>query len=71
MPKHWIPLESNPEVLDGFAAKLGVVNVPKHFRFCDIYGLDLELLGMVPSPVLAVLLLYPITPHTEEQREEG
>ncbi|KAI7755640.1 hypothetical protein M8C21_003480, partial [Ambrosia artemisiifolia] len=34
----------------------------------DVYGLDEELLEMVPKPVLAVLFLYPITPESEQER---
>lgn len=38
MGKRWLPLESNPEVLNDFAAKLGMA-VDK-FKFCDVFGLD-------------------------------
>ncbi|KAG5562445.1 hypothetical protein RHGRI_005246 [Rhododendron griersonianum] len=34
----------------------------------DVYGLDEDLLEMVPKPVLAVVFLYPLTAKTEEER---
>ncbi|KAF2073742.1 hypothetical protein CYY_004944 [Polysphondylium violaceum] len=63
--KTWIPLEANPEVLTTFMQSLGVA---KEWEFCDIYGIDQELLDMVQKPIAAVILLFPITDAYEQNR---
>ncbi|CAJ1943282.1 unnamed protein product [Sphenostylis stenocarpa] len=78
--KRWLPLEANPDVMN---QAISLLLFPYHsakcfnhsFNYdleeaecCDVFGLDEELLEMVPKPVLAVLFLYPITAKTEEER---
>lgn len=64
--KRWLPLEANPDVMNQFLWGLGV---PADEAECyDVYGLDEELLEMVPKPVLAVLFLYPLTTQSEQER---
>ncbi|KAL1553503.1 Ubiquitin carboxyl-terminal hydrolase 3 [Salvia divinorum] len=64
--KRWLPLEANPDVMNQFIWGLGVS--PDEAECFDVYGLDEDLLAMVPQPVLAVLFLYPITRKSEEER---
>ncbi|KAH9777040.1 ubiquitin carboxyl-terminal hydrolase 3 [Citrus sinensis] len=64
--KRWLPLEANPDIMNQFLCGLGL---PAEEAECyDVYGLDDELLAMVPQPVLAVLFLYPLTAQSEEER---
>ncbi|KAI8320408.1 peptidase C12, ubiquitin carboxyl-terminal hydrolase 1 [Martensiomyces pterosporus] len=63
----WIPLESNPEVINAMLSKLGV---DPTFGFSDVWGLDDELLSMVVQPVKAIVFLFPLTPKYEAERKE-
>ncbi len=38
MGKKWLPLESNPDVLNDFVSKLGYDT--SKYSFCDVFGLD-------------------------------
>ncbi|KAH9586462.1 Peptidase C12 [Trypanosoma melophagium] len=64
MPKKWLPLESNPEVMNIYLKALGVPE-PK-VAFNDVFGLDTDLLAFVPRPVCAMLLLFPATEKIDD-----
>jgi len=63
----WVPLESNPEVFNAFARKAGL---PGSWEFVDIYGVDEDLVAMVPPGCVAVTLLFQCTENLERAKEE-
>ncbi|PIK34742.1 hypothetical protein BSL78_28438 [Apostichopus japonicus] len=63
----WIPLESNPEVMTKYMYKLGM---SKAWMFTDVFGLDPDLLAMLPQPVVALILLFPETENIKKADRE-
>ena len=63
--KHFIPLESNPDVFTGLMHDLGVSN---RLKFVDVWSIDdPDQLAVVPHPVLALILVLPSS-DTYEQK---
>lgn len=61
-----VPLESSPEVFTKFARQLGLSN---EVEFHDIYSLtETELLGLLPRPIKALILLFPLNDYFESLR---
>ncbi|KAJ1390637.1 putative ubiquitin carboxyl-terminal hydrolase [Ochromonadaceae sp. CCMP2298] len=66
MPKHWFPLESNPDVMNTFVEKMGLNAAA--YSFTDVLSTEDWALEMVPQPIVGVLMLFPIKPASEEHR---
>ncbi|KAJ4485337.1 ubiquitin C-terminal hydrolase L3 [Lentinula aciculospora] len=65
--KHYIPLESNPEVFTELIHALGVSSL----SFQDVYSLDdPELLSLVPRPILGLVLIFPAMEDYDKVLEE-
>ena len=66
--QRWFPLESNPQLMNDYVNKLGFdTNL---YEFCDVYSTEDWALAMVPQPVAAVVLLYPLTDQQESFRNQ-
>ena len=61
--KHFIPLESNPEVFTQLSHNLGASS---SLRFQDV--LSLEEPALFPRPALALILIFPTPPTYEDQK---
>ena len=64
--KHWFPLESNPEVINKFVSEMGYDT--SEYSFSDLYSTDDWALAMVPSPLKAIVMLFPCTENQEAHR---
>ena len=62
----WFPLESNPPLLNAYISKLGFDT--SKYQFVDVFSTEDWALDMVPQPVAAVIMLYPITEPQEAHR---
>src|SRR4051812_1384602 len=61
--KHFIPLESDPDV---FNELINLLGVPRSLCFQDVLSLDGP--HLFPRPVFALILVFPTTNGYERQR---
>lgn len=57
--QRWFPLESNPQLINSYIQNLGFDT--SLYEFVDVFSTEDWALDMIPQPVAAVLMLYPLT----------
>jgi ubiquitin carboxyl-terminal hydrolase L3 len=62
--QHWFPLESNPQLINAYIQKLGFDT--SLYEFIDVFSTEDWALDMIPQPIAAVLMLYPLTEAHQE-----
>ncbi|XP_072940798.1 ubiquitin carboxyl-terminal hydrolase-like [Epargyreus clarus] len=62
-----LAMDSDPEIMNRFLQKLGV---PDKWRMVDVLSLEDDALDLVPQPVLALILLFPLSETYEQYRHE-
>ncbi len=58
MTQSWLPLEANPDLLTEYSRTLGL---PADVHFHDVLSVDAWALEMIPTPIKAILLLFPLS----------
>lgn len=66
--RRWFALESNPALWNSYVTRLGLDTT--YYEFVDVFSTESWALEMIPQPVMAVLMLYPISKNQEDWRRE-
>ena len=57
---NWLPLESNPDILNDYARKLGFDTTK--YSFVDVFSTEDWAIKMCPKPNLALMFLFLLPP---------
>jgi ubiquitin carboxyl-terminal hydrolase L3 len=61
--QRWFPLESNPTLINKYIQNLGFDT--SLYEFVDVFSTEDWALAMIPQPVAAVIMLYPLSEKQE------